>query len=121
MSQLQVHISKQARTDVIDILRYTEVRFGEGARRRYQSLLQNTFRSLGEEPERLGSVTREEISPGLRSLHLFFCRSENTEGRVVRPRHIVFYRSNEDQVVEVVRVLHDAMELTRHLGYLQKP
>ncbi len=68
----------------------------------------------------MGSVTREEISPGLRSMHLFFSRLDNIEGRGVRPRHIVFYRSTEDQIVEVVRVLHDAMELTRQLGYLQK-
>ncbi|HFT2199172.1 type II toxin-antitoxin system RelE/ParE family toxin, partial [Pseudomonas aeruginosa] len=30
--------------------------------------------------------------------------------------HFVFYRVATDQVLEVVRVLHDSMELERHLA-----
>ncbi|MEZ0199017.1 type II toxin-antitoxin system RelE/ParE family toxin, partial [Pseudomonas qingdaonensis] len=33
MSKLAFRISRQARTDIVDILRFTEVKFGEGARR----------------------------------------------------------------------------------------
>ncbi|MFW4452974.1 type II toxin-antitoxin system RelE/ParE family toxin, partial [Pseudomonas aeruginosa] len=35
-------------------------------------------------------------------------------GKVVRPRHFVFYRVATDQVLEVVRVLDDAMDLDQH-------
>ncbi|MFO6011935.1 type II toxin-antitoxin system RelE/ParE family toxin, partial [Pseudomonas aeruginosa] len=47
--------------------------------------------------------------------HLVYCRSMPNVGKVVRPRHFVFYRMATDQVLEVVRVLHDAMDLDQHL------
>ncbi|MFO5990403.1 type II toxin-antitoxin system RelE/ParE family toxin, partial [Pseudomonas aeruginosa] len=49
------------------------------------------------------------------SIHLVYCRSMPNVGKVVRPRHFVFYRMATDQVLEVVRVLHDAMDLDQHL------
>jgi toxin ParE1/3/4 len=111
---LAIRISLDARTDIIDILNYTERRFGASGRRRYQGLLQAALKSLSNEPERIGSTSRDEIAPGLRSLHLFFCRGEASTGRVIKPRHVVIYRYSE-QAVEIVRILHEAMELERHL------
>ncbi|MCT5390434.1 type II toxin-antitoxin system RelE/ParE family toxin, partial [Pseudomonas aeruginosa] len=52
---------------------------------------------------------------GLRSIHLVYCRSMPNVGKVVRPRHFVFFRVATDQVLEVVRVLHDSMDLDQHL------
>lgn len=109
-----IRFSQDARTDIIDILGYTERRFGESARRRYQALLQAAFSSLSNDPERVGSAAREELSPGLRSLHLIYCRGESAVGRVANPRHLVIYRHSE-QAVEIVRILHDSMELKQHL------
>lgn len=120
MRKMAFRISHQARTDIVDILRFTEVKFGEGARRRYQGLLQTTFLSIAEEPSRVGSSARDELAPGLRSLHLFFCRLEVATDRVIRPRHIVFYRQVDDQVIEIVRILHDAMEVSLHLQHLHQ-
>jgi toxin ParE1/3/4 len=34
---------------------------------------------------------------------------------VKSPRHIVFYRVASDDVIEVIRLLHDAMDVHRHL------
>jgi toxin ParE1/3/4 len=34
---------------------------------------------------------------------------------VQNPRHILFYRMADDQVIEVVRILHNAMEARLHL------
>lgn len=36
-------------------------------------------------------------------------------GMVKSPRHTVFYRVAHDDVIEVVRLLHDAMEVQLHL------
>jgi toxin ParE1/3/4 len=36
--------------------------------------------------------------------------------RVRRPRHLIVYRVTADGCVEVVRVLHDAMELERNFA-----
>ena len=115
-----VRISPQACTDIADTLRFTQVRLGESVRNRYQDLLQTTIHSIAEQPTLLGSKMRDELSPGLRSLHLSFNVLPMTDGRVISPRHIVFYRTGTDQIVEILRVLHDAMEVTQHLNHLHQ-
>ncbi|WP_369986942.1 type II toxin-antitoxin system RelE/ParE family toxin [Pseudomonas xanthosomatis] len=115
MSKLALRISQQARSDIVDILRYSETRFGEHARRRYQHLLQATLRAITQNPERVGSMARDELAPGLRSLHLFHCRSAVAGAKSLRPRHMIFYRSGPDEIIEIVRILHDGMELALHL------
>ncbi len=54
---------------------------------------------------------------GLRSFHLTYVRNQaaTATGTVQRPRHIVFYRLADDQIIEIVRILHDAMEVRQHL------
>lgn len=118
MSSPVLRISPKAHTDIADTLRFTEVRFGISVRRRYQDLLQATFQSLAEQPVHINSTMRDELSPGLRSLHLSINVLEINDDRMIRPRHIVFYRIGTDQVVEILRVLHDAMEVARHLNHL---
>lgn len=115
-----IRISPQACTDIADTLRFTQVRLGESVRNRYQDLLQTTFHSIAKQPTLPGSKMRDELSPGLRSLHLSFNVLQKTDGRVIRPRHIVFYRAGTDQVIEILRVLHDAMEVAQHLNHLHQ-
>ncbi|MBV5914642.1 type II toxin-antitoxin system RelE/ParE family toxin [Pseudomonas aeruginosa] len=109
-------ISHDAQADIVDILRFTHNRFGDAARRCYQALIGTALEAVATDPLRLGSISREELGAGLRSIHLVYCRSMPNVGKVVRPRHFVFYRVATDQVLEVVRVLHDSMELERHLA-----
>ncbi|CAI8956132.1 type II toxin-antitoxin system RelE/ParE family toxin [Pseudomonas soli] len=120
MNGLVVRISPQAYTDIADTLRFTEVRLGEALRSQYQDLLLRTFSSLAEEPTHINSRLRDELSPGLRSLHLSFNVLQMTDDRMISPRHIVFYRTGADQVVEILRVLHDAMEIAQHLNHLHQ-
>ncbi|MDF3934894.1 type II toxin-antitoxin system RelE/ParE family toxin [Pseudomonas citronellolis] len=110
-----LRLSLAAREDIVEVLRYTESRFGPSLRGRYQGLLFGAFSALIQEPARIGSKAREELGAGLRSLHLAYCRSEARTAKVARPRHIVFYRLGNDLAVEVVRVLHESMDLERHL------
>jgi len=51
----------------------------------------------------LNSKAREDIAPGLRSLHV--------SGR---GRHVLFFRPSGDNVIMVLRILHDAMDVARH-------
>ncbi|NIF29169.1 type II toxin-antitoxin system RelE/ParE family toxin [Pantoea sp. Tr-811] len=116
-----VRITPQAETDIADTLRLTKVRLGKTITNRYQNLLQVTFQSLAEEPAHINSTIRSELSPGLHSLHLAFNILKLSDGRVIRPRHIVFYRIGSDQVVEIIRLLHDAMEVAPYLKHLHQP
>ncbi len=120
MSSLVIRISPQAQTDIADTLRFTEVRLGESARCRYQNLLQATLCSLAVQPAHLNSTMRDELCPGVRSLHLSFNVLEMSDGRRIRPRHILFYRTGTDQSVEILRVLHDAMETAQNLIHLHQ-
>ncbi|MGP4958421.1 type II toxin-antitoxin system RelE/ParE family toxin [Pseudomonas helleri] len=113
-------MSPQACVDIADTLRFTEVRLGQSVRNRYQGLLQTTLHSIAEQPTLPGSKKRDELSPGLRSLHLSFNVLHMTDGRMIRPRHIVFYRTGRDQIIEILRVLHDAMEVAQCLSHLHQ-
>lgn len=54
-----------------------------------------------------GSAGRDEILIGLRTVHV--------ARRGHRGRHFIKYRAADDQVIEVLRILHDAMDLVRHI------
>jgi toxin ParE1/3/4 len=61
-------------------------------------------------PEIVGARTRDDIAKGLRDLHIA------RGGR--RGRHLILYRigpREAGKVIEVLRVLHDAMDPKRHI------
>ena len=110
----QYRISQDARADIVDILRHSQVKFGLAARRRYQGLILATLDAIAKQPDRIGSYEQDQIGPGLRSLHLVHCYSSSPATRAQRPRHVVLYRLGVDTIVEIVRLLHDAMEIQHH-------
>jgi toxin ParE1/3/4 len=99
------------------ILRLSQTQFGDQTRRRYQALILTALRAFADMPYRIGSQDRDELAPGLRSYHLVYSRQQgkHPHGRVKSPRHIVIYRVANDDVIEVVRLLHGAMEVQLHL------
>jgi len=114
----QYRISAAARTDIVDILRLSQTQFGDQARQRYQALILAALHDIAGVPTRIGSHDCDEIAPGLRSYHLIYSRQQakNLQGTVKNPRHIVFYRVANDDVIEVIRLLHDAMDVQLHLS-----
>lgn len=120
----QYRVSNTARADIVDILRLSQTQFGDQARQRYQMLILAALQALADTPCRIGSHDRDELAPGLRSYHLIYSRQQakQTHGMVKKPRHIVFYRVANDDIIEVVRLLHDAMEVQLHLPTIdQRP
>jgi len=109
-------LSAAAQTDLIDILAWTHEHFGDAARKRYEALIVAALRDVSAQPDRPGSIERPELGDGVRSWHLHLSRERGRtdSGIVRRPRHFLIYRTETDVTV-VGRVLHDAMELARHL------
>ena len=109
-------LSDAAQLDVINILAWTHEQFGEAARLRYESLIVAALRDVATQPDRPGSIARPELGAGVRSWHLRLSRDHVATGAEVvrRPRHFLVYRP-EPALLVVGRVLHDAMELARHL------
>jgi toxin ParE1/3/4 len=109
-------LSEAAQRDVFDILAWTDEQFGEVARLRYESLIVAALRDVARHPDGPGSLARPELGARVRSWHLRLSRERVNPGVgiVRRPRHFLVYRL-EPGLVVVGRVLHDAMELVRHL------
>jgi toxin ParE1/3/4 len=103
-----------AQADIVNALTWTTQRFGVVAQKRYEQLLSSAFVALLSEPARIGSIARPELGDGVRSFHLRYARTQSSVGR---PRHLILYRVGNAGTVEVGRVLHDAMELDRHVQF----
>ena len=99
-----VRLSGTAETDYDEILRWTAGRFGAVQAASYGDLLAALLVRL-EGPTVAGARQRDEIGAGLRTLHL---------GR--RGRHIILFRVGSDvnRAIDVLRILHDAMDLAWH-------
>jgi toxin ParE1/3/4 len=100
-------LGADAEKDFARILKYTRDTFGERQVDVYRVTLIDALVALNDGPDVQGSTARDEILPGLRTLHVA------RKGR--RGRHFVMYRAADNQVIEVVRILHDAMDLARHV------
>jgi toxin ParE1/3/4 len=110
-------ISRSAQADIVDLLAWTESNFGEIARLRYEQLLAMGLRDIAADPGRINSISRPDLGQHVRSYHLRNSRerARTEHGIVVRPRHFLLYRLARADLIGVGRVLHDAMEVERHL------
>jgi toxin ParE1/3/4 len=98
------------------ILAWTEERFDEQARLRYEALLLQAITDITNRPD-LPSSQSEGRSRRPAAPIIFHSRNHAAVavGRVRRPRHFVLYRTRSDGIVEIGRELHDSMDLERHL------
>jgi toxin ParE1/3/4 len=103
----RIRLGAEAERDFSFILEWTKQTFGERQTGIYRSTLLDALASLADGPEVLGSVDRSEIFQGLRTLHVARNRR--------RGRHFIMYRAGVGNVIEVLRILHDAMDLARHV------
>ncbi len=103
----KVRLGAEAVKDFARILTYTKDTFGPQQAQIYKQTLREALMMLGEGPNIPGSVGRDDILPSLRTLHV------RRSGR--RGRHFILYRAGQGNVIDVVRILHDAMDLARHV------
>lgn len=109
-------LSDPAKADIASVLRTGEAMHGAEARIRYRALLTAALRRIAADPQGRSTRDRGELTAGLLSLHIRHSRAESREAPVGDPVHVIFYRASEPDLVEIVRVLHDRMEPSRHIG-----
>ena len=97
--------SPRAKHDILVVLQFTKERWGINQAREYSALIREALVAIGTDPS-LGKA-RDDILPGIFAHHI------SQRGRPAR--HIVFYRIRSKGTVEVIRLLHDAMDFVRHL------
>ena len=105
-----VRLAAAAEDDFQEILRWTAEQFGGEQARIYAMTLSAALEELSSGPKLIGVRARSDIAKGLFTLHVA------RHGR--KARHLVMFRIGHDQqgeVIEVLRLLHDAMDVSRHL------
>jgi toxin ParE1/3/4 len=106
-SRWRIRLGAEAEKDFARILKWTQEIFGERQIDVYAITLLKALEALSGGPGVPGSAARDEILPGLRTLHV---------ARDRRPgRHFIMYRVGAGRVIETLRILHDAMDLARHV------
>ena len=112
---MRVILTHSAEKDLKAILRATRRMFGDRQVTSYATILRQAFDLVAHDPFRPSTRAREELAPGLRSIHL-----QAIAGRRGGASHVLFYAVVEDTHVEpailVVRVLHEAMEPKGRVG-----
>ncbi len=92
---------------MLDISRWTSENFGARQAEQYVETILLAIEALTDGPETLGTKARDELAPGVRTLHIA------RHGR--KARHFVVFRVADDHVLEVLRLLHESMDLARHM------
>jgi toxin ParE1/3/4 len=103
----RVRLGAAAELDFANILKWTAENFGARQSRIYRDTLVLAIGELAEGPDPTGSKARNEIMPGLRTLHVA------RRGR--RGSHFLMYRAAPERTIELVRILHDRMDFKRHI------
>jgi len=102
----RVRLGAAAELDFANILKWTTENFGARQSRAYRDTLVHVIGELAQGPDIVGSKVRDEIMPGLRTLHVA------RRGR--RGSHVLMYRVGPNSAIEIVRILHDRMDFQRH-------
>jgi toxin ParE1/3/4 len=103
----KVRLAAQAELDFSEIITWTLENFGERQAEAYAETLTLAVESLHGGPEQLGVKARHDFGPGISTLHVA------RQGR--SGRHFVVFSEAKDQCIDVLRLLHDSMDLARHI------
>jgi toxin ParE1/3/4 len=103
----RVRFGAAAEVDFANILKWTTENFGARQSRVYRDTLLQAIGELAGGPDVAASKGRDEVMAGLRTLHVA------RRGR--RGSHFLMYRAAPNSTIEIVRILHDRMELQRNL------
>lgn len=99
--------TKDTKRDRADIVRWTIRHFGTRQAAIYSETIALALAALCDGPDTLGIKRRDDLAPGILTLHVA------RDGR--KGRHFIVFRIRDECCIEVLRLLHDSMDLTSHL------
>lgn len=104
-----VHVSDAAKADLRNIVDWTADHFGDRQARVYAGAFSELLQDLTDGPDIPGARRRDDIQAGLHTIHIARRRRKG--------RHVLLFRVLDDKqrTIEVLRILHDAMDVSRHL------
>ncbi len=98
-----IRLADQAEQDLLDIIRWTNENFGVRQAEHYSETITLAVEALHDGPDILGTKVRDEIGAGIYTLHVA------RQGR--KGRHFIAFSVSEGHVINVLRLLHDSMDL----------
>ena len=111
-------LARPAQIDLANILETSAERWGAEGRQRYAAVLAAAMRQVAAEPEGPLTRRRPDLRSGIRSFHVRYARRSSEGATVRKPVHVLYYRVAKEGVIEIIRVLHERMEPSRHLDDL---
>ena len=114
-------LSPFARADIAGILTASVRQWGVEARRRYSALLVAAMRKIAADPDGPGTRDRADLRAGTRSFPIRYARANASEVTIGRPVHVLYYRAVTPGLIEIIRVLHERMDPSRHLPAGEEP
>ena len=100
-------LSTPAERDLTEITRWTAENFGARQAVAYRDLILEALIQLRLGPEVPGARPRPELGLRLYTLNA---------ARLGKPsRHFLLYRPRDGRVIEILRVLHQSMDIERHV------
>ena len=100
-------MSKEAVSEIEEVLEYTLKEFGQAKFEEYQSLIREAIAAIKRDPLAFPAKSRFDLDADLFTFHI---------GRRGNPaRHLFVYHASA-QVTRVSRFLHDSMDLEKHLA-----
>ena len=103
-----VNRTESAQRDFVNIIHWTVQRFGARQAAIYSENIALALEALESGPDTIGVKKRDDIAPGILTLHLA------RNGR--KGRHFILFRIAEPHTIDVLRLLHDSMDFAAHLG-----
>lgn len=98
---MKIIFAKRAKQDVLDIIDYSIDKWGYKQAEIYKEKLKEAEKEIAQNPYSYLSKSRDYLKTGLRS--------------IFADKHIFFYCIKYEKIIEVIRVLHQAMDYKRHL------
>jgi toxin ParE1/3/4 len=102
-----IRLADQAEQDLLDVIRWTNENFGTRQAEQYAETIALGIEALHDGSEILGAKLRNDIAEGIHTLHVA------RQGR--KGRHFVVFSVSEGHIINVLRLLHDSMDLTKYL------
>lgn len=105
-----IRLSAAAQNDFAGIIDWTIEQFGKRQATTYARALTAAIQELDAGPSQAGVKQRPEIGDGMFTFHV--------ARRSRKGRHFILFRVPDPQArtLEIVRLLHDSMDLPRHVA-----
>jgi toxin ParE1/3/4 len=107
VKRYKLRFSKEAVKDIEQVLAYTGTRFGAHKHLEYKELIRLALEEIAVDPIGWPAKNRVEVHPDVWTFHIA------KSGK--KARHLFLYRVVDEDFVDISRLLHDSMDLRRHL------